>query len=129
LPDCQKTVAVVDDDAPVRRALARVLRSAGYVVKTFPGGTEFLLWFQSGQPDCLLLDLNMPGMTGVEVLARLAAVGSRVPIVVITGTTEEGTASRAMHAGAVAVLQKPINGRTLLHAVAEAICGTRPASK
>jgi FixJ family two-component response regulator len=120
LPDRQQVVAVVDDEAPVRCALERLLRSAGLAVETFASGAEFFLSLRFRQPDCVLLDLSMPGMSGVAVLARLAAAGLWVPTVVITGSTEEEAESEAMHAGAAAVLRKPLDGQILLDALAAA---------
>jgi FixJ family two-component response regulator len=121
LPDRRKVIAVVDDDAPVCRALERLLRSAGYAVETFAGGAEFLLSLQSRLPDCLLLDLRMPRMNGMAVLARLATSAPTVPTVVISGSAENEGESRATHAGAAAVLRKPVDDRALLSAVAAAM--------
>ena len=124
LPDRQEVIAVVDDDAPVRRALWRLLRSAGYVVEAFAGGAEFLLSLRSGQPDCLVLDLIMPEINGITVLERLSAAASRVPTVVITGSSEKVSVSPAMHARGIAVLRKPIDDEVLLDALAAAISHT-----
>jgi FixJ family two-component response regulator len=124
LPGRQEVIAVVDDDAPVRRALGRLLRSAGYVVKAFAGGAEFLLSLRSGQPDCLVLDLSMPEMNGITVLDRLSARAGRVPTIAITGSTEKVSVSPAMHARGIPVLRKPIDDEVLLDAVAAAISHT-----
>src|SRR5690349_20686080 len=88
LRETEKLVAIVDDDASVRTSLSRLLRAAGYAVAAFAGGAEFLQ--SAATPDCLLLDLNMPGMNGLEVLARLEAHGRKIPTIIITGSVKVG---------------------------------------
>ena len=112
-------MAIVDDDDGVLRALARLLRVGGYAVESFAGGAEFLK--SSLTPDCLLLDLCMPGIKGADVLAHLAMQGRRIPVVIITGSGHDGTEWQVGPAGAVPVLQKPIDDQALLDAVAAAI--------
>jgi FixJ family two-component response regulator len=119
LPHDQKLVAIVDDDEGVLRAVARLLRACGYAVESFAGGAEFLE--SSLTPDCLLLDLYMPGTNGANVLAQLAMRGRRIPAVVITGSGYDGTEWQVEPAHTVPVLQKPIDDQALLDAVAAAI--------
>ena len=116
-------IAVVDDEHSVCAALERLIRSAGMDVETYPSGAEFLHAVQDHLPDCIVLDLHMPKVNGYEVQSRLARLGSRVPIVVITGhDTPEGRA-RALANGATAYLLKPVDDRLLLDTIAAAIAG------
>jgi FixJ family two-component response regulator len=117
-------VAVVDDEPSVRRAIQRLIRSAGMEVESFPSGAEFLAALRDGGPDCVVLDLHMPQVTGFEVQARLAQLGARVPVVIITGHDTPEARARAAAAGASAYLLKPVDDRTLLDAIAAAIAGS-----
>jgi FixJ family two-component response regulator len=114
-------IAVVDDEEPVRKALQRLLRSAGMDVETFPCGLEFVESMRTHQPDCLVLDLHMPQLNGFEVQARLALSGARLPVVVITGHDTPESRARALAGGAAAYLLKPVDEKTLLDAIAAAI--------
>jgi len=114
-------IAVVDDEVSVRVALQRLIRSAGLDVKTFPSGTEVLEFMQTRQPDCIVLDLHMPGENGFEVQSRMAREGIRVPVVVITGHDTPESGARALAGGASAYLLKPVDDRILLDAIAAAI--------
>ena len=78
-------IAVVDDDASVRRALSRFLRASGYDTETYGSGSEFLESFNSFRPQCIVLDLHMAGMNGLDVQRHLSRIGSRAPVIVITG--------------------------------------------
>jgi FixJ family two-component response regulator len=127
-PGQQKVIAVVDDDAPVCRALGRLLRSAGYEVEMFASGPEFLLSVPTRPPDCLLLDLSMPVMNGLEVLARLAGPERGVPVVIITGRTDKEPETDAAQDAGTAVLRKPVDDTKLLDAVAVAISSPGPGS-
>ena len=112
---------MVDDEGPVRKALQRLLRSAGMNVETFPSGGEFLDAVQMYQPDCVVLDLHMPGVNGFEVQSRLAQSKKLLPIVVITGHDTPEARARALDGGASAYLLKPVDERTLLDAISAAI--------
>jgi FixJ family two-component response regulator len=116
-------VAIVDDDASVRRSMKNLLSSAGYHVETYAAAQEFLRAPAREDTDCLVLDLRMPGMTGLDLLARLRASGSTVPVVVVTAHGEEE--ARALEAGAFAFLTKPFRVDALL-AVVKAALGARP---
>ena len=122
-------VAVVDDDASVRKALSRLLGSAGYRTVSYASGAEFIEALSSHAPDCLVLDVHMPHMSGVEVLWRLVASGPRLPVVVITADDDPGMRERALAAGAAAYLAKPFSEQLLLDAVAEAIRNLRRSAK
>ena len=105
-------IAIVDDDESVCRALHRLVRSMGMNVQTFPSGLAFLELFEalpSFQPDCVVLDMQMPGLNGLEVQNRLRLSHRQVPIIIITAHDQLGTRERAIAAGAVAYLRKPFN--------------------
>jgi FixJ family two-component response regulator len=110
-------IAIVDDEEPVRRALTRLLRSAGLDVESFPSGVEFLESIPTRRPDCVVLDLHMPLMNGFEVQARLAESSAPVPVVIITGHDSTETRTRAMAGRPLAYLRKPVNDQTLLDAI------------
>ena len=114
-------VAVVDDDEAVRTALGRLLRSARFDVEAFSSGAEFLESVKEHQPDCVVLDLHMPEVSGFAVQMRLAELGVPLPTVVITGYDTEATRERALAGGATAYLRKPVDDQALLDAVTEAI--------
>ncbi|RZL95340.1 MAG: response regulator [Variovorax sp.] len=117
----QPLVAVVDDEDAIRKALKRLLRSAGIAVECYASGPEFLQSLSTQWPDCIVLDIRMQGMNGFDVQARLQAQHVDVPIIFITATDEQ---TRAMHSGAVAVLRKPFGDEALLDAIAAAIGST-----
>ena len=121
-------IAVVDDEEPVRTALRRLIRAAGNDVETFASGDDFLASIEDHVPDCLLLDLHMPGLDGFEVQARIRQDVPRIPVVVITGHDQPETRGRALAAGAVAYLLKPVDEETLFAAIAAAL-STEPASR
>jgi FixJ family two-component response regulator len=116
-----RVVSIVDDDASLRRSLRNLLTSAGLRVETFESAEVFL---QSGSQDntgCLVLDLRMPGMGGLGLLKRLAASGSRIPVIIVTAHGDDDTRQRLLHAGAVAFLEKPVQGAALVNAVRSAL--------
>jgi FixJ family two-component response regulator len=119
----QPIVAIVEDDVSIQRALARLLYAAGWHAITFPSAEAFLQTGMEASPDCLVLDVWLPGMTGVELLEHLAATGSTLPTVIITGRDDLQMRMRAMQAGAVAYLLKPLDGEDLLQALQKALKG------
>ena len=119
-------LAVVDDDADVRIALMRLVSSAGFAVETFASGTEFLRSVQDHEPDCVLLDLHMPEMSGFEVQSALAKSHPAVPVVVMTGHDTPESRARAVQMGAKVYLRKPINDAALLVAIGDAIGRVSP---
>lgn len=110
-------VAVVDDDEPIRRALERLFRSAGLETETFASGAAMLEDLGRREPDCVVLDLHMPGMSGFELQGLLAQRARRIPVVVLTGQDTPETFARATAGGASAYLRKPVDGDALLAAV------------
>jgi FixJ family two-component response regulator len=115
-------VAIVDDDASVRTALQRLLRTSDLHADTFASAEDFLAWLpQADPPDCLVLDLQMPGTSGLDLQRQVERAGLRLPIVVITGHDEPGMRARCLAAGASAYLRKPLEAGTLLAAIEAAI--------
>ena len=110
-------VALVDDEAPVRAALGRLLRLADFTVLAFASGEEFLDSLAARVPDCVLLDVHMPGLTGPQVQARLRAAGLDLPVVFITASDDADVERRALEAGGLQVLHKPFTNETLLDAL------------
>jgi FixJ family two-component response regulator len=115
------SVAVVDDEKPVCFSLTRLLRSAGYETSAYASGRDFLASLSESHPDCVVLDLLMPGMSGHEVQDRLALAGLPVPVVVITGNEIPGARDRAFRAGAANFLRKPVDASDLITAIETAI--------
>lgn len=115
------TVFIVDDDEAMRDALVQLLESAGLRVEVHADGREFLAVHTADLPGCLLLDMAMPGMTGLEVQAALKARGLAIPIVFLTGHGDIPLAVRAVQGGAVDFLEKPIKGAELIERVKRAL--------
>ena len=114
-------VSVVDDDASLRRSVRNLLRSVGFRVETFASAEEFLRSAERENTGCLVLDLRMTGMSGLDLLRHLAAERSRVAVVVLTALGDEETRQRSLQAGAVAFLKKPFHGDALCDAVRAAL--------
>ena len=115
------TVIIVDDDAEVRTALESLLRSMGFRVKSFASAQKFTEGPPSWGPCCLVLDVRLPGQSGLELQAQLATQGVKLPIVFISGYADIQMSVKAMKAGAVEFLQKPFRDQDLLDAVQNAI--------
>jgi FixJ family two-component response regulator len=119
----EEIVSVVDDDASLRRSVRNLLTSVGFRVEAFASAEEFLGSPQSANTGCLVLDLRMTGMNGLELLKHLQANGSTIAVVVLTAHGDEEARRRALEAGAVAFLGKPFRGDALLDAVRTAMSG------
>ena len=117
----EPTVYLVDDDASVCRSLARLLKAAGYRAQTFRSPDEFLRNYRDEGPGCLVLDMQLPGMSGLEVQRTLAAGQQSLPVIFITGYGTVPITVRAMKGGAVDFLSKPFLDTDLLKAVDEAL--------
>jgi FixJ family two-component response regulator len=116
-------VSIVDDDISVRRSTMRLLRSSGLQAEAFASAGEFLQSSLMEETDCLVLDLSMPEMGGLELQRRLAENGQVIPIVFLTARASEEEERRAMQAGAASFLRKPVGKEVLLHAIRAAIEG------
>jgi FixJ family two-component response regulator len=110
-------VAIVDDEEPVRKALKRLLRASGLEADTYASGKDFLEASTARMPDCVVLDLHMPGMSGLQVLQELRLAKKSLPAVVITAYDEPSTREQCLAAGAAAYLRKPLDERLLLNAI------------
>ena len=117
----EPTVFVVDDDEGMSGWLRELISSVGLHVETSGSAREFLADYDPAQPGCRVLDIRMPGMSGLDLQTELAARASHVPIIIITGYGDIPAAVRAMKAQAVDFLQKPFNGQQLLDLIHEAI--------
>jgi len=114
-------IAIVDDDHSVRKALCRLLRSLDIHAESYASGREFLDALQRALPDCLVLDLRMPDMNGLELQQHLTDRGIRLPTVMVTGHDEPGMRSKCVAAGAGTYLRKPLDEKSLLQAIEDAI--------
>jgi FixJ family two-component response regulator len=121
----EPTVYLVDDDAAVCRSLARLMKAVGYRARTFGSPDEFLRHYRDQGPACLVLDMKLPGMTGLELQRTLATGQWPLPIVFITGHGDVPTSVQAMKGGAVDFLPKPFLDADLLQAVAQALDRSR----
>ena len=119
-------IAIVDDDESVCRAMRRLLRSLAMDAETFSSGQQFfdlLDAMPSFKPDCLILDVQMPGMNGLEVQQRLVKSGNTIPVIFITAHDELGVREKALAAGAVAFLRKPFDDELLIKTLRQAVEG------
>jgi FixJ family two-component response regulator len=119
--DAAATVFVIDDDASVRRALERQLRTAGFQVETFDTAQDYVARAPQAAIACIVTDIRMPGMSGLDLQDSLAQAGGALPMVFITGHGDIPTTVRAMKSGAVNFLPKPFAERDILAAVTEAL--------
>ena len=115
------TVFVVDDDRAVRESLALLVQSVGLEVETFAGANDFLDAYQADRRGCLITDIRMPGMSGLELQERLSADHQHIPVIVLTGFGDVPAAVRALKGGAVDFVEKPFNPQALLDLVQLAI--------
>jgi FixJ family two-component response regulator len=116
-------IYILDDDAEVRDSLRLLLECEGFEAREFVSSRAFLDAVQPGETDCLILDVHMPGMSGLELLETLRRFGSECPAIVITGQLSASTESRAWAAGALAVIEKPYRADELLDLVRRALQG------
>jgi FixJ family two-component response regulator len=117
----EATVFVVDDDHALRASLSRLMESVGLPVQTYPSAHAFLDSHDTSRPGCLLLDIRMPGMSGLELQERLVHNGVALPIIIISGHADVEQAVRAMKTGAVDFIRKPYNAEELVKHVREAL--------
>ena len=114
-------ISVVDDDDSVRESLGGLIRSVGFAVKVFASAEEFLNSDHLRNTDCLILDVRMPGMNGLELQRQLAATDRKIPVIFITAHGDEEVRSRALNGGAVDYLLKPFSEEALLNAIDAAL--------
>ena len=114
-------ISIVDDDESVRTALKSLIDSVGFRAEVFGSGEEFLKSTALSQTDCLIADVRMPGMTGLELQDRLNAAHSPIPVVFISAHDDKDARARGLRAGAVAFLQKPFSEDSLLEAITDCL--------
>lgn len=110
----QPVIAVVDDDEIVRRSIKRLINSLSFPVEDFASGEEFLKSLSNNRPACMLLDLHMPGLSGIEVIEALQTRRINIPTIIITGNTRADVRDRCLDAGAVGYLEKPLEREVVL---------------
>ena len=121
MTDREYLVAVIDDEEPVRRALARMLQASLYEVLAFPNGQVFLDSLRAIIPDCVLLDLNMPGLSGADVQHALAGAAHEIPFIVMTAHDRPGLREQCLANGASAYFPKPLRRDSVIAAIDAAI--------
>jgi FixJ family two-component response regulator len=114
-------ISIVDDDPAVREATQSLIRSLGYDAQVFGSAEEFLSWTQIEQTDCLITDVQMPGLSGVDLQERLVSEGREVPTIFVTAFPDARLESRAFQGGAIAYLRKPVEERDLLEHIDTAL--------
>jgi FixJ family two-component response regulator len=114
-------ISIVDDDESVREALCRLLKSVGFAVRAFASAEEYSSSNQPGNTDCLLLDVRMPGRSGIELQRELVAGHSNIPVIIITAYEDESVRAQAMSYHARDILIKPFSEEALLNAISKAL--------
>ena len=120
-PGKKDLIAIVDDDESARSAIYGVLRSVGLNPQSFSSAEEFLASGRQNEASCLITDVRMPGMSGLELQGRLAGEGCRIPIIFITAYGDERVRAQAMKGGAIGFLGKPFDDKVLLESVSSAL--------
>lgn len=121
-------ISVIDDDASVRGAINTLLRSLGYIVHVFPSAESFLQSVQLTSSTCVIADVRMPAMSGVELQARLRSQGSQLPFIFVTAVPDERVRARALGDGAVCFLSKPFDEDILIRCL-DTVIGRRAADR
>jgi FixJ family two-component response regulator len=114
-------VYVVDDDAAVRNSIKLLVQAFGFQAESYPSAEAFLDAYKPDQPGCLVLDLHMPNMNGVELQQRLTALGVSIPVIIVTATPDHPFAFLAKEAGALAILAKPVKADELKRGIQQAL--------
>lgn len=117
----EPVVFVVDDDAAIRNSLLRLIQSVGLKIRTFRSGEEFLEDFDPDAPGCLVLDVRMRGMSGLDVQKKLTAMGAPIPIIILSGHGDVPMAVRALKAGATDFMEKPFSPQILIDRIRQVI--------
>jgi FixJ family two-component response regulator len=121
MPATRAAIAIVEDDESVRTALRELLRSAGFAAATFASAEDFLATGRDADVDCVVADINLPGMSGVMLLQTLAAAGRRARVVLITGRDDPATLDLIERAGAAPLLRKPFREEELFDVLRDAL--------
>src|SRR5262245_6698483 len=129
MAEASSWIAVVDDDPAVLKALTRLLRTRALRARTYESAREFLAALSDGLPACLIADLQMPEMTGLELLQHLKRSNIHIPTIIITAHGDVGVRERCEAAGAIAFLLKPLQDTSLFAAIDRARCGAEPPGR
>jgi FixJ family two-component response regulator len=121
MEDARPVVLILDDDVSIRRSMGRLFRSVRLEVEVFASAGELMAYQRPPRPACLVLDLYLPDMNGIDLLGQLATTDPELPVVVITGHVDESLRQRALSAGAIAFLTKPYDEQALLDAIQAAL--------
>ena len=121
VPNHPPLISVVDDEESVRLALQRLLRALSYDVSIYKSGEEFLVSLANSRPDCVLLDYQMPGLTGADVLYALSKAKDSLPVIIVTAHEDPQVREQVLAAGAVAYFTKPLHREELIAAVDKAL--------
>ena len=124
--DRKPLIAIVDDDESAREGIVDLVSAMGYKAQAFEGAVDFLHSLQTARADCLITDVSMPGMTGLELLDRLLASGRVIPAIVLSAFTVDADRMRALAAGAVCYLSKPFQESELIRCIHVALSSTGP---
>lgn len=122
----ERMISIVDDDQFVRESLKRLMKSLGYSVSDFPSAVEFLESPTLANTACLIADIHMPGMTGVELYGKLTEAGHAIPTIIITAYPDDSVRERALNDGVVCYLTKPIRERDLINCVRSVVDQAQP---
>jgi FixJ family two-component response regulator len=125
MPKALIRVAIVDDEPAVRTALARLLVASSFEPKTYGSAREFIDSMGRDIPECLIVDVHMPGFTGLDLQRYLSQINKKIPTIVITALDDAATRERSTASGASAFLTKPLHGPILIKAIKDAIMGSR----
>jgi FixJ family two-component response regulator len=122
-------IAIVEDDEFFRESLRRLMRSLGYTAEAFASAADFLASRGLNETACLIADIQMPGMTGVELYSRLIAAGHKIPTILVTAYPDEAIRARALKGGIVCYLLKPFDDNDLMDCVRKAVEGGKPPAE
>jgi FixJ family two-component response regulator len=122
-------IAIVDDDEFFRGSMRRLMRSLGYTVEAFPSAAVFLASRRLDNTTCLIADIQMPEMTGVELNARLIEAGHKIPTILVTAYPDEVTRARALKDGVVCYLRKPFDDNDFMDCIRKAVEGGKPPAE
>lgn len=125
----QLLIAVIDDDRPFRESMRRLMRSLGYTVDVFPSAADFLASSRFSETSCLIADVHMPGMTGLELFRHLVQLGRPIPTVLVTAYPREVDRASALNEGVVCYLRKPIDEHNLSQCLCSALALARPGNR
>jgi FixJ family two-component response regulator len=114
-------ISIVDDDEPIRKATTRLVTAAGFQAETFGSGEEFLNSGLASSPSCLIVDMQMPGISGLDLYQRLAESGTSLPTIIITAYPDERVRARALRAGVIGYLSKPFSANELIGCIRSTI--------